>query len=984
MSAAAAGAAKRRRLGGSGIVPVGTEGVSFKEYQAKRRSLAQADKSAQTYRFAQSRYLRDHKGRRPKDEDYDCRRITVPETSLAQMPERERAYWTIKRNYFDTLLCFQQPGGHWLLHERDAKVADQAVQPYGTQTQYFATARVEDARFELFAARMVKEGRSVGRLFCTAVSSSAPPAPASSTSVTVSRGSRGTSRDGQLMWKLERVDSPATFRELVDGIPSSWMVAIKEDMRGCAFGVAAVDCARGQIRLAATSDAGDVRGILHRLRPAEILLERHHCERTRRLCAEEAPGVAPRLLVAGREFRRPTEAREALLKRWADADKVELAAWWDDDLVVSALGAAEWQLEYCNAAEDVFAMRSVAPADAATEWGGDSQQALSLDAAALRGLCVLRGECGEEGGGLLQWFPQCATAFGQRLLGGWLAAPLRTADAIRARQDAVAELASNADRANDVRYRLRKLPDLERRLARLAAATARGVDSPEDAEERDAVCEDLPPGVSGLLRTYASAVSALGAAAELVRDEEGQWRSAVLCRVLARRTRGGCFPEYDGAIEQCRDALDLDCAAEGDAVPRPGTDAEFDELNTSRIAAERAVRRLLDEVRLHYGLRDVRQVGVGQGAAITVPAAPGRAAPLGWECTEPDQPPDAARGRQAAGILFLRSPRFASACAHLEEVAVLHAAAVRRCIVAGLRLFASRAEQWREAVRCLSEVDALCSLAEVAARPGMCRPEVLPRPEGQAPLLDLRGVFHPLCRPPARRVSAPRQPDWAPVPSDVFLGHPSPCMLLTGPNMGGKSTLMRAVAAAVLLAQVGSWVPAQSARLTPADRIFCRMGAGDEILVGRSTFFNEMEETAAVLLRGCSEDSLVLLDELGRGTSTADGEAIAHAVLRALAEQKRCRCLFSTHYNSLSREAQAAAAVQVCHMAFAVHQNELVFHYSLAPGPPAQRYGVRLAREAGIPDAVCAVAEEKARQLELQDHLARAAAALRRLRGTAH
>jgi DNA mismatch repair protein MSH6 len=205
------------------------------------------------------------------------------------------------------------------------------------------------------------------------------------------------------------------------------------------------------------------------------------------------------------------------------------------------------------------------------------------------------------------------------------------------------------------------------------------------------------------------------------------------------------------------------------------------------------------------------------------------------------------------------------------------------------------------------------------------------------------------------------------VPNDTLINpaNGETVLLVTGPNMGGKSTLLRQTCIAVILAQLGCWVPAASLRLTPVDRIFTRLGASDRILEGKSTFYVEMEETKN-LLRFGSPRSLAIVDELGRGTSTFDGYAIAHAVLRYLVRAVGCRSLFSTHYHMLLEEFRGAEGVALYHMASREAHDEVVFLYRFERGECPQSFGLNVARMAGIPRAVLERARAKAKEFSLK------------------
>ncbi|KAI5005350.1 hypothetical protein ZWY2020_032593 [Hordeum vulgare] len=271
-----------------------------------------------------------------------------------------------------------------------------------------------------------------------------------------------------------------------------------------------------------------------------------------------------------------------------------------------------------------------------------------------------------------------------------------------------------------------------------------------------------------------------------------------------------------------------------------------------------------------------------------------------------------------------------------------------------VELFVGKASEWSLVINAISTVDVLRSFASMALSSfgTMCRPRILLK--DKSPILRMKGLWHPY---------AFAESGTGLVPNDLSLGqdlsgHNRFALLLTGPNMGGKSTIMRATCLAIVLAQLGCYVPCISCELTLADSIFTRLGATDRIMSGESTFLVECSETASVL-QNATEDSLVLLDELGRGTSTFDGYAIAYAVFRHLVEQVRCRLLFATHYHPLTKEFASHPHVSLQHMACMLKprsggngEMELTFLYRLASGSSPESYGLQVATMAGIPKSI--------------------------------
>ncbi|XP_031269580.1 DNA mismatch repair protein MSH7 isoform X2 [Pistacia vera] len=285
-----------------------------------------------------------------------------------------------------------------------------------------------------------------------------------------------------------------------------------------------------------------------------------------------------------------------------------------------------------------------------------------------------------------------------------------------------------------------------------------------------------------------------------------------------------------------------------------------------------------------------------------------------------------------------------------------------------IELFIEKADQWSEVIHSISCIDVLRSFAVTASMScgTMSRPHILPQSkltalsqDARGPILKIKGLWHPFALAESG----------LPVPNDIILGedsdgyHPS-TLLLTGPNMGGKSTLLRATCLTVILAQLGCFVPSAMCILSITDIIFTRLGATDRIMTGESTFLVECTETASVL-QNATQDSLVILDELGRGTSTFDGYAIAYAVFRHLIEKVNCRLLFATHYHPLTKEFASHPHVTLQHMACAFKSNtenklkidqELVFLYRLTSGACPESYGLKVAIMAGVPEKVVDVA----------------------------
>jgi DNA mismatch repair protein MutS len=279
----------------------------------------------------------------------------------------------------------------------------------------------------------------------------------------------------------------------------------------------------------------------------------------------------------------------------------------------------------------------------------------------------------------------------------------------------------------------------------------------------------------------------------------------------------------------------------------------------------------------------------------------------------------------------------AAEAAHLEELI-------------GLAL--ARARDIAATADALARFDVASALAERAIEGGWCRPRFAPDAR-----FEIEGGRHPVVET-ALAKSGSRF-----VSNDCSLSPDARLWLVTGPNMGGKSTFLRQNALIAVLAQAGAYVPAQTATLGLVDRLFSRVGASDNLARGRSTFMVEMVETAAILSQATAQ-SFIILDEVGRGTSTYDGLAIAWAVVEAVHEVNQCRCLFATHYHELTRLAEKLPALSLHHVRAREYKGDLVLLHELGKGPADRSYGIAVARLAGLPPAVLARAKAVLNKLE--------------------
>jgi DNA mismatch repair protein MutS len=526
---------------------------------------------------------------------------------------------------------------------------------------------------------------------------------------------------------------------------------------------------------------------------------------------------------------------------------------------------------------------------------------------------------GAKGGAtLLDVLDRTLTPMGGRLLRRWLLAPLVDAGAINARLDAVEVL------LRDVRGRalLRESLDGVRDLERLAGRAALGRATPREL---------------GALRDSIHRLPAVRAA---VTELDQRDRAAALGAAID--------PLGDVADELARALVDKPPATltDGDAI-RPGYDAELDELKDARDGGKRYIASLQARERERTGIGSLK-VGFNKvfGYYIEITHAHRERIPADYE-----------RRQTLTGAERYVTPELkeyeAKVLGAEERIAVREAAVID----ALRRRVGDAAARVQATATLLAQLDVWAALADVAERERYVRPVVT-----DGFVLHLEGSRHP--------VVERMMPREAFIPNDVRLDESGRVVLLTGPNMAGKSTLLRQVGLCVLLAQMGAYVPCRRAAVGVVDRLFTRVGASDNLVRGQSTFMVEMSETSAIL-HGATDRSLVLLDEIGRGTSTYDGVAIAWAVTECLHNTIGCKTIFATHYHELTQLTEELDNARNFNVAVREVGDEIVFLHRLEPGGADRSYGIHVGRLAGLKPAVVARAWEVLKLLEAGHHVAR-------------
>jgi DNA mismatch repair protein MutS len=704
---------------------------------------------------------------------------------------------------------------------------------------------------------------------------------------------------------VETITPGVTFAdELLEGarnnfICSLWAAPRSRDGLASAIGVAAADVSTGELRLCVTN-AAELDAILARYAPREILLPQGS--------NLSLPPSRAEAMITERdawEFD-PDVAADDLTRQYRVQSLEGLGIGTAERPAVAAAGAL---LRYLRELQPAGVPQLARP-------GVDRATGLMpLDEMTRRNLELvesLRG--GGPEGTLLSVLDRSVTPMGARLLRQWVLAPLTDRLAVEERLQAVALLVDDGTNRQALRSALDGVRDVER----LGTKVASGRASPRE-------------------------LGALGASLARLPEVE------VIVRQLRRSAPSSLLDRLLGEWD--------DCAAEAQAiqttiVERPplsigdeptictGVDEELDRLRSLRDGGKDAIANIQASERARTGIASMK-VGFNKvfGYYIEVTRSNLHLVPADYQ------------RRQT----ITNGERFVTPALKEYEETILTAGerieARERMLFESLRTrVGTRIAALQCAARALALLDVVAALAEVAAREGYTRPTL-----SDEYTLDITSGRHPVVERMMPRDKF--------IPNDVRLTDDARVIILTGPNMAGKSTILRQVGLIVLMAQMGSFVPASSARIGLVDRVFTRVGASDNLVRGQSTFMVEMSETSAIL-HSATARSLVLLDEIGRGTSTYDGVSIAWAVSEHLHDRTRCKTIFATHYHELTQLAQDLGAVRNFNVAVREVNDDVLFLHRLQPGGADRSYGIEVGRLAGLPKAVLDRAREVLKLLE--------------------
>jgi DNA mismatch repair protein MutS len=566
----------------------------------------------------------------------------------------------------------------------------------------------------------------------------------------------------------------------------------------------------------------------------------------------------------------------------------------------------------------------------------ERQNCLVLDAVTVRNLELIEPLFAGTDAGitLFRSIDAAVTPMGKRLLRAWLLRPSLDLSEINARLDAVEAGVQDTIAREELRHALDGVFDLERLLSRVTLETA----NPRDVLALAASLAKIPAIKGAVGRLAAERLKTLHGLLDELADLRGRIDKTIVPEPPLTFADGG--------------------------VVAPGVDRDLDELRELSRNSKQVLAQIEQRERGRTGISSLKvKFNSIFGYYIEISKPNLHLAPQDYE-----------RKQTLVGAERFTTPELKEYEAKILDAQEKIVEIERRLFTELRTAIAAEAKRIRQTALALAEVDVLASLAHIAALRNYCRPQFIASAAGDAGDLEIVEGRHPVIEQQEMAGGSERF-----VPNDLYLNATThTILLLTGPNMGGKSTYLRQTALIVILAQMGSFVPARSTRLSVVDRVFTRIGASDNLARGRSTFMVEMTETAAILHTATAR-SLILLDEVGRGTSTYDGLAIAWAAIEYLHARVRAKTLFATHYFELTELAEQLKGVKNYHVSVKETGGGIVFLRKVEPGAADRSYGIEVAKLAGLPNEVITrarevLAEHESAERQLTEHLSPGAA----------
>lgn len=868
--------------------------------------------------------VRDAEKRTPDDPNYDSRSLYIPSSAWSKFTAFEKQYWEIKGKMWDTVVFFKK-GKFYELYENDAIIANTQfdLKIAGGGRANMKLAGIPEMSFEYWAKEFISHGYKVAKV------------DQKETLLAKEMRGGGSKEEKIIKRELTGILTGGTLTDpnMLSDDMATYCMAIKESVAENGqkiFGVCFVDTATSEVNFIELQDDDEctkLDTLITQIRPKEILCEKNNlCSTAVKIIKFSAHNNHQiwNHLNPYSEFLDYDSALESLVKgKYYPAEDLDdfsnypeiLVKYKDDHCVAfNAFGALLFYLKSLKLENSILSMGNIKE----YQISRNVSTHMHLDGITLNNLDILHNNFdGGEKGTLFSLLNRAITAFGKRALKEWVLHPLMNTDEINSRYDAVDFLMNNEPEVRMyLESSLNKLPDLERLIARVHAKNLRFKDFLKVLEGFQTISEIFK------------------------KLEKSDLQKSGLLSSLLRK----CDPALHDIISSWDDAFDRQQALLNVVVPAEGVDTEFDESMRIISSLEARLDEHLKAYKKLFKSHEICYKDSGKELYLIEVPVKIKSIPKDWQ-------------QMAATSKVKRywSPEVKTLVRELMEQKETHKTVCENLIFRMYERFDINYSEWVSVIKTIGSIDCLLALTRTSETIGYpsCRPQF--RTMDSKGFLAFDDLRHPCFVGKTEFI-----------PNDVYLGGDNANFgLLTGANAAGKSTLMRTTALAVIMSQIGCYVLASKAELSPVDKIMTRLGANDNIIQGKSTFYVELSETKKIL-SNATANSLVILDELGRGGSSSDGYAIAEAVLHHLATHVHPLGFFATHYGSLGLSFVNHPRISPLRMAILVDGNSrnITFLYKAEPGTAPGSFGMNVAAMCGISSDIVNQAETAANYYE--------------------
>lgn len=879
--------------------------------------------------------IKDAEKRSQDDPDYDQRTLYIPPSAWEKFTAFEKQYWAVKAKMWDTVV-FVKKGKFYELYENDADIAHQQfdLKLAGTGRANMKLAGVPEMSFDFWAKRFIEAGYKVAKV--------EQKETALGKEIRAKNGTKSAKETKVIERELSYILTCGTLTDesLISDEMSKYCLSVKENVNNSdnsrTFGICFVDVSTGKMHIIQFEDdyeCSKFETLISQIQPMEVLSEKNglsqHALKILRFNSNPNANfcyLKPETefwgfettfdeLNHGKYFEDISELPQ-VLKMYYEQEKSE---------AFSAFGALLWYLKSLKLDKNVITMKNVEEYDPFNP--KLLKTSMRLDGTTLQNLEIFSNTFDKsDRGSLFRILNKGLTAFGKRLFKSWIMHPLLDKHQIEQRYDSVELILNNGDLKYILESHLARLADIERMLARIHSGSLR------------------PKEFVKVIKSFQTTRSLISKLNDFGMDNlKGALKKLVID-----------FPEEElmNLLGVWEDAFDQDLATnENVIVPNPGVEPEYDESNIKIKNLEEELAEIIKEYQKEYNSRDIVYRDSGKEVyLIEVPAKIAPKIPIDW-----------IQKGSTSKVKRYWSPIVKKTVKDYMIAKELHTIL---CGELQQKIYAKFDQHYNyclKIVKAIAEIDCLLSLARGSESMGfpLCRPEIV---EKEYASIEFKQLRHP-CFIPGSGISSTQ--DY--IPNDVSLGvdNKNNIGLLTGANAAGKSTLLRMTCVATIMAQIGCFVPAETAKITPVDAIMTRLGANDNIMQGKSTFYVELLETKR-MLDSSTPRSLIVMDELGRGGSSSDGFAIAEAVLHHFGTHIQSIGFFATHYANLGDSFINHPKIKPMRMAILVddESKKITFLYKLEEGKSNGSFGMHVATMCGVNSEIVRNAEIAANDWE--------------------